>query len=39
MLQSLKSLKRNYVIKLFADYAATQSLFASLATDLQRLIG
>lgn len=39
MLQSLKSLKRNYVIKLFADHAATQSLFASLATDLQRLIG
>jgi hypothetical protein len=39
MLQSLKSLKRNYVIKLFADHADTQSLFASLAKDLERLIG
>ena len=39
MLQSLKSLKRNYVIKLFADHADTQSLFASLASDLERLIG
>jgi hypothetical protein len=39
MHQSLQSLKRNYVIKLFADHADTQSLFASLAEDLKRLIG
>jgi len=39
MRQSLQSLKRNYVIKLFADHADTQSLFASLAKDLERLIG
>jgi hypothetical protein len=39
MLKSLKSLKRNYVIKLFADHADTQSLSASLASDLERLIG
>jgi hypothetical protein len=37
--ESLKSLKRSYVIKLFADHADTQSLFASLAKDLEGLIG
>ena len=37
--QALQTLKRNYVIKLFADHADTQSLFASLARDLERLIG
>ena len=39
MRASLQTLKRNYVIKLFADHADTQSLFASLARDLERLIG
>jgi hypothetical protein len=39
MRHSLATLKRNYVIKLFADHADTQSLFGSLAKDLQRLIG
>jgi hypothetical protein len=39
MRESLKSLKRDYVIKLFADHADTQSLFATLAWDLGRLIG
>jgi hypothetical protein len=39
MRQSLETLKRSYVIKLFADHADTQSLFESLARDLQRLIG
>jgi hypothetical protein len=37
--ESLKSLRRSYVIKLFADHANTQSLFASLAKDLEDLIG
>lgn len=37
--ETLQTLKRNYVIKLFADHADTQSLFASLAKDLERLIG
>jgi hypothetical protein len=36
---SLATLKRSYVIKLFADHADTQSLFGSLAKDLERLIG
>ena len=36
---SLQTLKRNYVIKLFADHADTQCLFTSLAKDLERLIG
>jgi hypothetical protein len=36
---SLTTLKRNYVIKLFADHADTQSLFVLLAKDLERLIG
>jgi hypothetical protein len=31
--------KRTYVIKLFADHADTQSLFSSLAKDLDRLAG
>lgn len=39
MRESLQTLKRSYVIKLFADHADTQSLFASLAKDLERLIG
>lgn len=39
MRESLQTLKRNYVIKLFADHADTQSLFESLARDLERLIG
>jgi hypothetical protein len=39
MRASLQTLKRNYVIKLFADHADTQSLFESLANDLKRLIG
>jgi hypothetical protein len=39
MRRSLATLKRNYVIKLFADHADTQSLFGSLAKDLERLIG
>jgi hypothetical protein len=39
MRRSLASLKRSYVIKLFADHADTQSLFGSLAKDLGRLIG
>ncbi len=39
MRESLQTLKRSYVIKLFADHADTQSLFESLARDLQRLIG
>ena len=39
MRRSLQTLKRNYVIKLFADHADTQSLFGSLAKDLERLIG
>lgn len=36
---SLASLKRTYVIKLFADHADTQSLFGALAKDLERLVG
>jgi hypothetical protein len=39
MRESLQTLKRSYVIKLFADHADTQSLFASLARDLEHLIG
>jgi hypothetical protein len=39
MRASLQTLKRNYVIKLFADHADTQSLFASLAKELEKLIG
>ena len=39
MRAALLTLKRNYVIKLFADHADTQSLFASLAKDLEKLIG
>ena len=39
MRHSLATLKRSYVIKLFADHADTQSLFGSLAKDLERLIG
>lgn len=39
MRHSLTTLKRNYVIRLFADHADTQSLFGSLAKDLERLIG
>jgi hypothetical protein len=35
--EALKSLRRSYVIKLFADHADTQSLFASLAKDLEGL--
>ncbi len=36
---TLTALKRGYVIKLSADHADTQSLFASLAKDLERLVG
>lgn len=39
MCRKLKTLKRSYVIKLFADHADTQSLFGSLAKDLERLVG
>jgi hypothetical protein len=39
MQHSLATLKRSYVIKLFADHADTQSLFGSLAKDLERLVG
>jgi hypothetical protein len=39
MRRALAALKRNYVIKLFADHADTQSLFGSLAKDLERLVG
>jgi len=39
MRHSLATLKRGYVIKLFADHADTQSLFGSLAKDLERLVG
>jgi hypothetical protein len=39
MRHSLKTLKRTYVIKLFADHADTQTLFGSLAKDLERLVG
>jgi hypothetical protein len=39
MRRSLATLKRSYVIRLFADHADTQSLFGSLAKDLERLIG
>jgi hypothetical protein len=39
MRELLQTLKRSYVIKLFADHADTQSLFASLARDLEHLIG
>jgi hypothetical protein len=39
MRRSLTTLKRNYVIKLFADHADTQSLFGALAKDLERLVG
>jgi hypothetical protein len=35
---SLSALRRSYIIKLFADHADTQGLFASLAKDLERLI-
>jgi hypothetical protein len=37
--KTLQTLKRNYVIKLFADHSDTQSIFASLAKGLERLIG
>jgi hypothetical protein len=37
--RSLATLKRAYVIKLFADHADTQSLFGSLSKDLERLTG
>jgi hypothetical protein len=37
--QLLQDLKRNYAIKLFADHADTQSLFAGLAKELERLLG
>jgi hypothetical protein len=39
MRHSLATLKRSYVIKLFADHADTQCLFGSLAKDLERLVG
>ncbi len=39
MRRSLATLKRSYVIKLFADHADTQTLFGSLAKDLERLVG
>jgi hypothetical protein len=39
MRHSLATLKRSYVIKLFADHADMQSLFGSLGKDLERLIG
>lgn len=39
MRRTLAALKRDYIIKLFADHADTQSLFASLAKDLERLVG
>jgi hypothetical protein len=39
MRRLLAALKRGYVIKLFADHADTQSLFGSLAKDLERLVG
>jgi ribosomal protein L29 len=37
--RALATLKRSYVIRLFADHADTQSLFGSLAKDLERLVG
>jgi hypothetical protein len=37
--RALAALKRSYVIRLFADHADTQSLFGSLANDLERLLG
>ena len=39
MRRSLATLKRAYIIKLFADHADTQGLFGSLAKDLERLVG
>jgi hypothetical protein len=39
MRRKLASLKRSYVIKLFADHADTQGLFGALAKDLERLTG
>jgi hypothetical protein len=39
MRHRLAALKRSYVIKLFADHVDTQSIFGSLAKDLERLIG
>jgi hypothetical protein len=39
MRRALATLKRGYVIKLFADHADTQSLFGSLAKELERLVG
>lgn len=39
MRHALATLKRSYVIKLFADHADTQSLFGSLTKDLERLVG
>lgn len=39
MRHSLATLKRSYVIKLFADHADTQSLFGALTKDLERLVG
>jgi len=39
MRRSLATLKRSYVIKLFADHADAQNLFGSLAKELERLIG
>jgi len=38
MRRSLATLKRSYLIKLFADHADTQGLFGSLAKDLERLV-
>ena len=35
--QSFSDLRRSYIIRLFADHADTQSLFASLGKDLERL--
>jgi hypothetical protein len=36
--QSFSDLRRSYIIRLFADHADTQSLFVSLAKDLERLM-
>ncbi len=37
--RALATLKRSYVVRLFADHADTQSLFGALAKDLERLVG
>lgn len=37
--KALLDLQRSYVIRLFADHADTQGLFASLTKDLERLLG